>query len=119
MSHRALGGQFRQLAMFHTAEEMMNQHAPMDAMGYRTTDELWKTKLREAANMTPGSGSPGGTLYDSIREHGVQSPVQVLHGVFPSGRPALGDGHHRVAVAHSLDPKMLLPVTHRNSGRHV
>ena len=47
------------------------------------------------------------TLYDSIKEKGVQQPVRI--GRNAAGEPVLRDGHHRVAVANDIDPNMVVP----------
>lgn len=46
-------------------------------------------------------------LYDYIKDKGVLAPVQVERR---DGFMRLMDGHHRVAVAHHLNPDMEVPV---------
>ena len=49
-------------------------------------------------------------LYDSIKAQGVSTPVYVSHNA--KFGQTVGDGHHRIAAAHDIDPNMLLPVEH-------
>ena len=46
-------------------------------------------------------------LYDYIKDKGVLAPVSVRRD---GDSMTLMDGHHRVAVAHHLDPDMKVPV---------
>jgi hypothetical protein len=46
-------------------------------------------------------------LYDYIKDKGVLAPVQVRRD---GDSMTLMDGHHRVAVAHHLNPDMEVPV---------
>jgi hypothetical protein len=56
------------------------------------------------------AGSEG--LYDSIKEHGVKEPVDIIH--HPEKGMMLGEGHHRVAAAMDINPKMKIPVRHKS-----
>ena len=109
-------GQFEQLDMFKPAKELramrlsdaqvwLSQRglSPADETNVkRSRQNVMKTKVREAKK----SG-----LYDSIKESGVQTPVGVSKHVVHKD-PLLIDGHHRVASAMSINPNMLVPVTH-------
>lgn len=104
------GPQFQQLDMFKPAFELRDgrQTTHLDRYPDEHHNSLFDSKLRESENEG---------LVDSIRAHGVQEPVEVSHGlhdpwVKKPGQQVLSNGHHRVAVAHHLDPKMLLPVVH-------
>lgn len=48
------------------------------------------------------------TVYESIKERGVVSPVSV--GLTVDGNEYINDGHHRVASANDIDPEMYIPV---------
>jgi len=47
-------------------------------------------------------------LYDNIKATGVRDRVNVKTD--SKGNMMLRDGHHRVAVAHDIDPEMDIPV---------
>jgi hypothetical protein len=40
----------------------------------------------------------------------VSTPVYVSHNA--KFGQTVGDGHHRIAAAHDIDPNMLIPVEH-------
>jgi len=52
------------------------------------------------------------SLYDSIKEKGVMSPVAILLNKNKSGElvEGLGDGHHRTTAANDINPEMYIPV---------
>ena len=50
-------------------------------------------------------------LGGDIKKNWVQSPLIVWH---QDGKAKLADGHHRLAVAHSIDPSRPIPVTHQH-----
>lgn len=68
----------------------------------------------------------GKTLYESVRDEGVKSPVELLFtnrqgDTWPAEnleaarrdrRPILVEGHHRAASAMDIDPTMEVPVTY-------
>jgi hypothetical protein len=54
------------------------------------------------------------TLYDSIREEGVQFPVHLGSQFGSSGKPEVVGGHHRVAAALDIAPDQPIPVLHHN-----
>jgi len=45
-----------------------------------------------------------------VRRSGVKDPVQIFHSDRYGAQ--MGDGHHRVAAAHLVNPGMELPVQH-------
>jgi hypothetical protein len=104
-------GQFEQLDMFKTAKElrgmpltdvevdMRNSYYVKDYK--KTAKVVMARKLRE---------SKRNGIYDSIKEKGVQKPVP-LGKAWGTG-PKVLDGHHRIASAMAIDPKMLIPVEH-------
>jgi hypothetical protein len=111
-----------QLQMFMPARELMNVPAgdswPIIDMGrnaypdglkfLKTMSEdkgTYEQKLRNA----PKRGLP-----ESIKEKGVEDPVSITHiKQFPY--KLIADGHHRIAVAHSINPNMEIPVQHFSS----
>jgi hypothetical protein len=114
--------QFVQLPMLMMARELAHHYHPADLLADETPHDLWHAKIGEA--MEDDSGHPvahrssgQGSLYESIRTHGVIRPVAVQDPQSaPRGeKPLLWNGHHRVAVAHHLNPRSLLPVEHHES----
>jgi ParB-like chromosome segregation protein Spo0J len=91
----------QQLAMFMPAHELYK--LPMnDLPSYNSKKDLITSKLRD--NQVTG-------LQRSIRNEGVQKPVEVYHDDFGS---YLQNGHHRVIGANKINPNMLIPVEHHN-----
>jgi hypothetical protein len=108
--------QWRQLDMWKTAEELRN--APLlDVESTKiwredegiSHEDMDKEVMGQKLNESRASG-----LYDSIKASGVTHPVYISdRGSFASASPggfAVGDGHHRIASAHNIDPNMLVPV---------
>jgi hypothetical protein len=105
-------GQFEQLDMFKPAKELRGMpltdvQAEIWNRGgggnyQRVAKVLMARKVRQAKRKG---------LYDSIKEHGVQKPVQIGPAYGPGIKVI--DGHHRIASAMAIDPKMLVPVEHR------
>ena len=98
--------QGEQLAMFMPAHALMDYYSvenlrrlPMSA-----TTGLHAIKLKESQD----SG-----LLESIRDRGVEEPVQVLlsshHETWENIRELL-NGHHRVSSANHINPNMEIPV---------
>jgi len=117
------GAQFEQLPMFMSGREITQQYAPAEddkhwinnKQRFENSDELWGRKAQESE--TGGHGGRSyklnsgglGTLYESIKESGIQSPI-------PLGRTQVIDGHHRVASQFAIDPDRQIPVTHQEGG---
>lgn len=102
MSRRALSSeQFTQLDMWRPARELVRDTEHGD-LGLQSTEELFAEKR----------GNASAAFVHSIKKHGVQTPVQVYHGDDTGPGGVLADGHHRMVVAHDIDPKMLVPVQH-------
>jgi hypothetical protein len=108
-----------QLAMFMPAKEIM------DKLNYSDdgviSPRFWARKLKEAKTGTVEDSHTSRrgrqkSLYESVKEEGVQKPVELRETLVPSiftpkGHQLL-QGHHRVAAAADIDPNMLIPVTH-------
>jgi polysaccharide deacetylase 2 family uncharacterized protein YibQ len=105
----------KQLKLFMTPDEIMesvsdsvDRAGSYTVVGYETggqitvpeetMEDLWKTKLAESK----GRRQPT-SLYNSIKEHGVQRHVtlQMEH----DGSLTMGQGHHRVAAAADIAKK--------------
>jgi hypothetical protein len=96
----------QQLAMYMTADELKHVvHTSLHPHG----DAVLGEKLAEAKNETTKGWGHG--LYEDIKKSGqVYEPVEMAHRT--NEPPHLEEGHHRVAVANALNPKMLIPVVH-------
>ena len=68
----------------------------------------------ERAKTTKTLGINDTTLYDSIKQHGVAEPIHVSSE--ESGEAMVLGGHHRIAVAHDINPDMEIPFTKLPSG---
>lgn len=102
-----------QLRMFMTPHEIMQQYKPNPPDFFKgvsvvkdgksttrteTNEEFWARKGEEADDVR---------LTDSIKEGGVKMPISLD----PATRTIRG-GHHRLAVAHRLNPHQFVPVMH-------
>lgn len=100
-----------QLQMFMTARQLHDDIAGDDA-GYDSKAAMWSAKRHE--NLTDlmwGDDQHDVTLHEDISRHGVQQPVDVLHGY---ARSELWDGHHRVQETYEADPERYLAVEHHD-----
>ena len=115
--------QWEQLPMFMTAEEVKNKVNSSADPGGHSMEDLWHHKLYEAktgairnARYVPTRKRKGNSLYESIKEKGVQKPVELQRNTkdtkFSKKGYSLSEGHHRVAAAYDIDPKMYIPVEH-------
>jgi hypothetical protein len=112
-----------QLAMFMTAEEIKSKVNSSADPGGHDMEGLWHQKLYESktgavrnARYVPTRKRKGNSLYESVKEKGVQKPVELQRNTkntkFSKKGYSLSEGHHRVAAAYDIDPKMLIPVEH-------
>ena len=109
----------RQLAMYMTAKEL-KEGVTSSADPHRGLDNLWAYKLEESktgairnARYTPTRNRGTNNLYSSIKEKGVQRPVEIQHNKGDKHTPkgmSIVEGHHRVAAAYDINPHMLVPV---------
>jgi hypothetical protein len=114
--------QFHQLDMFRPASQLNAmrlgdvdiEHLNQNGLGKKKTlkKKVMKEKLKDATEWG---------LLDSVQEHGVRQPVTIQHDFVTNyaagsnkkvNQQTLSDGHHRVAAAMAIDPKMLIPVKH-------
>ena len=95
-----------QLAMFMTADDLKKVvHTSLHPHG----EAVLREKLAESKNETDEGWGHG--LYNDIKRSGkVYEPVEIVHQ--KDETPYVEEGHHRIAVAHDLDPQMLVPVVH-------
>lgn len=134
----------QQLQMFIPAGELKDSVYPPDVNQEKyygnNRKQMWADKLAETkATMQSDAeleriGSTatsiwdvvdaithGAGLHEKIKASGVQRPVEVINR--DGKEPILFEGHHRVAAAADIDPKMEVPVEHvsmdeaRNTGR--
>ncbi|CAB4185817.1 hypothetical protein UFOVP1130_134 [uncultured Caudovirales phage] len=109
-----------QLAMFIPAHKLMDaipldQPATRRPLTLRNLPDVASRKIKEAKR---------DGLYDEIKSEGVQTPITIgqhpmrvrsgrVYDYFPGANyegPVIEDGHHRISVANSIDPKMEIPV---------
>ncbi len=100
----------QQLEMFTPAEQLRaivpgDAEAARRAGLFRADENMWADKLRE-------SKRPYRPLYDDIAKSGVKQPVWVGHPPGATGPPMIIEGHHRIASAADINPKMEVPVRH-------
>lgn len=89
-------------------------HRPVGA-GPETIGELWNKKLRESKRPAE-TGGHGAGVYDSVKEKGVLTPVNVTYKKERGYRiPTIGNGNHRVAAQADIDPERLVPVIHHDN----
>lgn len=116
IAHEHLQGE--QLRMFIPAKELINTAArdvyggedpPYEGqpMTLWEDDDVRYLKLEEAEHEG---------LMNEIRDSGVLAPVELAYQhAYPDDTttdkiPFIVNGHHRIAVAHDIDPEMLIPV---------
>lgn len=106
-----LGRQWQQLDMYKSAKELRGstlldvESAKVWDAGRTPAHEVEKTIMDQKLGESRMTG-----LYDSIKAQGVSTPVYVSHS--KKFGQTVGDGHHRIAAAHDIDPNMLIPVEH-------
>lgn len=66
-----------------------------------TDDELWQRKKSYAS--VKG-------LDKDIRKNGIKVPISLGYEYGSQGKPQIWGGHHRLAVAHDINPDMEVPV---------
>lgn len=105
-------GQFEQLDMFKPAKELRSMHlSDVDVAmnnSYYVKDYTKTAKVVMARKVRESKRSG---LHQSIGVFGVQKPVEIGQGYGPGVKVL--DGHHRVASAMAIDPKMMVPVEHK------
>lgn len=69
-------------------------------------------KLREAKQTSVGSN--GDSLFDSIAKYGVRNPIGLQEN--PDKTISVISGHHRIAVAHAINPDMHIPYINYQPG---
>ena len=93
-----------QLPMFMTGHEIKEHYGSSERDSGETEKDVWDRKLTES-KVDEGYDSESNSLYDSIKKHGVKSPVEILHD-------RVWDGHHRVASSAHANPKAFIPLEH-------
>ena len=105
-------GQFEQLDMFKPAKELRGMHlSDVDVAmnnSYYVKDYKKTAKVVMARKVRESKRSG---LHNSIGYSGVQKPVEIGQGYGPGVKVL--DGHHRIASAMAIDPKMMIPVEHK------
>lgn len=107
----------KQLKLFMTARELMQHPAGDDTEHWRPMEqnrELFNEKLGEALDFGDEGEEP---LYDSIKEHGVQEPINLDFVSKEDNTPVISDGHHRIAAAYAVNPDMFIPIEYADDVR--
>ena len=122
----------QQLRMFIPAGELQASVYPPDVNQEKyygnNRKQMWADKLAETKTPQPEPsgwmdqrlqhmilGVPHGAgLHEKIQAEGVQKPVPLIDR--DDEEPILFEGHHRVAAAADIDPKMEVPVEHLSMG---
>lgn len=105
-------GQFQQLDMFKTAKELRGM--PLGDVEVEMRNSIYVKDYKKTAKVVMARKvrqAKDSGLYNSIGYSGVQKPVQLGKQFGQPGIKVL-DGHHRIASAMAIDPKMLIPVEH-------
>ena len=84
-----------------------NKVGPKSAEQKNLDESLLDYKRKDS--MHPMSYDGNRSLYDSIAETGVHTPLQVGRSPYIP-RPVLVNGHHRLAAARNLNPKQFIPL---------
>ena len=132
----------QQLRMFIPAGELKDLVHPPDVKQEQyygnNRKQMWADKLAETKATNPSDAelerigstatsiwdvvdalTHGAGLHEKIKASGVQTPVPLIYRDdeetdsrdLPT-RPVLFEGHHRVAAAADIDPKMEIPIEH-------
>lgn len=98
-----------QLKLFMTAQELMDHFEPNpgDVEDHASPQAMWNTKLAE---------SKENKLHEDIENIGVRIPVTITDSPQEgSKKPIIRGGHHRLAAAYDINPKMEIPVNYGDS----
>lgn len=115
----------KQLKLFMTAGELMDHPAGDDFDAWRplsANDDLYEQKVSESrfgpSDSTHGNiaGYEEPTLEQSIKEHGVQTPIELDFVSADDDTPVISDGHHRIAIANHINPNMYIPINYSDHG---
>ena len=127
----------QQLRMFIPAGELKDSVYPPDVNQEKyygnNRKQMWADKLAEtkatrlsvaelerigstatSISDVVGAITHGAGLHEEIKAGGVQRPVELINR--DGKEPVLFEGHHRVAAAADIDPKMEVPVEHLSMG---
>ena len=134
----------QQLQMFMPARELKDSVYPTDVNQEKyygnNRKQMWADNLAETKATNPSDAelerigstatsiwdvvdalTHGAGLHEKIKASGVQTPITLINR--DDKEPILYEGHHRVAAAADIDPKMEVPVEHlpmsgaRDTGR--
>jgi hypothetical protein len=107
-----------------TAGELMNHPAGDDDMWGPLSDntDLYEEKVSES-RFGPSEGTHGNiagknedTLEQSIKNKGVQTPIELDFVSPDDDTPIISDGHHRIAIANHINPNMYIPINYSDHG---
>lgn len=90
--------------------ESKNKKARTLATDKRLRDKKLERSHTRSAKSTWYGSRKDKSLFQSIKEQGVQDPVELQFRKNSNELPMLADGHHRVVAANRINPDMWLPV---------
>lgn len=100
------------------ARQWQSQHLPHRKVTFENLTEEMEDEQHAFVDqrVEDRAYGPGGSrlsLFENIRQQGVQQPVRLGQTKsFKTGRPEVVGGHHRIAAQAKIDPDALIPVLH-------
>ena len=111
-------GPTEQLPMFMRGSDIVSSLTGTVDFPSRSVDEVMALKVDQAKQ--PMGSAHGAGVYDAVSQHGVLSPVQMIHGV--RDERVMGQGHHRAASAADIEYETgkdkWVPVVHTEGREH-
>jgi hypothetical protein len=111
-----------QYKLFMQAKDLMNVTAGDGGFDGTLANKPWlrQRKLENAKQNSafsswrePNKKKGEKTIYESIKERGIVSPVSL--GLAADEGEYINDGHHRVTVANELNPEMYIPIRYQET----
>lgn len=113
----------KQLKLFMTARELMDMPAGDDLEEWRPmsqNEDLRNEKLEESKDpVSYAKMYDNLNLHDSIKEHGVQNPVNIEFFSRENDDTVIADGHHRIASAFDINPDMFIPIEYGDDSKYL
>ena len=89
----------------------LHDDIPGDLAGHKSMASMQAANRQDNKERYWGDEDHDVTLPEDIKRHGVQQPVDVLHG---HARSELWNGNHRVQAVYDVDPERYIPVEHHD-----
>jgi hypothetical protein len=109
-----------QLPMFMTARDIVATHQPSDWDRDKTYPKGQPSRLETdsevlSRKLSESKGGDWAGFHESIAAEGVKTPVHLSMQFGRSGKPQIGEGHHRVASTMDINPDRYIPVMHHET----